>query len=196
MTNLVALGVTFLLTYTVGYKDQPDPAVAGSGEQGTGAAPVLEGAAVCAPLTVGAPVGGRVIPSGQIPDETFAAGILGTGVGIEPEDGTVLAPFDGVVTTVADTRHAVGVTSLDGVEVLIHIGVDTVDMNGEGFTAHVEEGQKSHKGDRLLSFDRGRIAAAGHPDIVVVQVTNGDDFSRVSIRTGPAEVLAAVIDVE
>ena len=185
----IAIGVSFALTWVFGYKDpvpaekkapQPQPAV-----------PAID----CQPGAVYAPVSGTVIPSEEIPDETFAAGVLGQGVGIQPENGVVVAPFDGEISSVTDTRHAVGISSPDGMELLIHVGVDTVAMNGDGFECFVQEGQQVKAGDKLIAFDREKIAAAGHPDVVVVLVTNSDDYENLSIQAGTCKVLDKVIQV-
>ena len=116
-------------------------------------------------------------------------------MGIRPAGGFAAAPFDGEISSVAETRHAVGVTSPDGMEVLIHVGVDTVAMNGDGFQCFVQEGQKVKAGEPLIAFDRDKIAAAGHPDVVVVLVTNSDDYESVSIQTGDCKILDKVIQV-
>ena len=139
---------------------------------------------------------GNVIPSEEIPDETFATGVLGRGVGIQPSEGVVVAPFDGEISTVADTKHAVGLSSPDGMELLIHIGVDTVAMNGDGFQTFVQEGQKVKAGEKLITFDRKKIAAAGHPDVVVVLVTNSDDYASLTIQPGDCKALSKVIEVK
>lgn len=111
----------------------------------------------CQPGTVYAPVSGKVIPSEEVPDETFAAGVLGRGVGIEPTEGMVVALFDGVISFTTDTKHAVGISSADGIELLIHVGVDTVAMKGDGFQCFVTEGQKVCIGDKLISFDQEKL---------------------------------------
>ena len=129
----------------------------------------------CAAGTVLQPVKGAVIPREAIPDETFASGMLGDGVGIVPEDELVVAPFDGDVSSVAESRHAVGIES-NGMELLIHVGVDTVNMKGSGFTCLVKEGDKVRTGQPLIRFDRARIKAAGYSDIVAVLLTNSDDL--------------------
>lgn len=130
--------------------------------------------------TVAAPVEGTVVPMEEIPDETFSAGVLGQGLGIQPVNGEVVAPFSGTVTQVAGTGHAIGLASRDGLELLIHVGVDTVEMNGTGFTPKVKEGDTVQAGQLLLTFDRKAIAAAGHPDVVVVMLTNADDYGKVT----------------
>ena len=132
----------------------------------------------CAAGEILQPCKGQVIDREQIPDETFAAGILGDGIGVVPEDGIVLAPFDGTVTSVFDTKHAITLEK-DGMEVLIHIGVNTVNMQGEGFTAFVEEGAEVKAGQRLLGFDREAIKNAGYNDTVVMLLTNSDDLEDV-----------------
>ena len=119
-----------------------------------------------------APVSGKVICREDIPDETFASGIMGEGVGIKPEEEIIVAPFDGEITSVVDTGHAVGLTSSDGVELLIHVGVDTVKMQGDGFQVFVTEGQKVKTGEKLLKFDRDKIRKAGYSDTTAVLVTN------------------------
>ena len=90
-----------------------------------------------------------------------------------------MAPFDGEITSVVDTGHAVGLTSSDGVELLIHVGVDTVKMQGDGFQVFVTEGQKVKTGEKLLKFDRDKIRKAGYSDTTAVLVTNSDDYSSV-----------------
>ncbi|MDE7218125.1 MAG: glucose PTS transporter subunit IIA [Oscillospiraceae bacterium] len=185
----VSTAVAFILTWMFGYKEEA-PA------KETSAAPAQSvPAAACQPGAVYAPVSGSVIPSGEIPDDTFAAGILGRGVGIRPADGVVVAPFDGEISSVTETRHAVGISSPDGMELLIHVGVDTVAMNGDGFQCLVREGQQVKAGDRLILFDRDKIAAAGHPDIVVVLVTNSDDYEDLTIQTGNCRTLDKVIQI-
>lgn len=196
LTNVVAMAVAFALTYTIGYKEEAETAPASKGSGSPAPVPSAPSGIKCAPGTVYAPVSGAVIPSEQIPDETFATGVLGKGVGIQPADGVIAAPFDGEISTVADTRHAVGITSPDGMEVLIHVGVDTVAMNGDGFTALVQEGQKVKAGETLLTFDQTKIAAAQHPDVVVVLVTNSDDYENLTIQPGKCKVLDKVIEVK
>ena len=108
-------------------------------------------------MTVMLPIDGKVIPLEQLPDETFASAILGPGCGIEPTGKTVYAPFDGTVNQVASTLHAVGLTSVDGIEILVHVGMDTVEMNGKGFKALVKEGDKVKAGTPLLKVDPDAI---------------------------------------
>lgn len=140
----------------------------------------------CEPMAVYAPAEGSVIPLAEFPDEVFSQGVLGAGCGILPTGSRVCAPFNGTVIQAADTLHAVGLASEDGVELLIHVGVDTVDMAGKGFTYHVKNGQKVHLGDPLITFNRETIRAAGHSDAIAVVVTNSDEYSAVELQTSGA----------
>lgn len=157
----------------------------------------LHPADTAAPHTLYAPLTGTVIPLEEIPDETFSAGILGQGVGIQPDKDTVYAPFDGTVIQTVDSKHAVGLRAADGMEVLIHVGIDTVDMNGQGFTLHCREGDTVKRGQRLLTFDPKAIEAAGHPTVTAVLVTNSDDYQAVkTLKTGPVAAMDPVLTVE
>ena len=143
-----------------------------------------------------APVSGKVICREDIPDETFASGIMGEGVGIKPEEEIIVAPFDGEITSVVDTGHAVGLTPSDGVELLIHVGVDTVKMQGDGFQVFVTEGQKVKTGEKLLKFDRDKIRKAGYSDTTAVLVTNSDDYSSVKTVAENVKQKDTVIIIE
>ena len=143
-----------------------------------------------------APVSGKVICREDIPDETFASGIMGERVGIKPEEEIIVAPFDGEITSVVDTGHAVGLTSSDGVELLIHVGVDTVKMQGDGFQVFVTEGQKVKTGEKLLKFDRDKIRKAGYSDTTAVLVTNSDDYSSVKTVAENVKQKDTVIIIE
>ncbi|MBR0211791.1 MAG: PTS glucose transporter subunit IIA [Oscillospiraceae bacterium] len=174
---LIASGIAFALTWIIWKEDKP--------EEKKAAAPAEEPTAEPMPSVVRCTAGellqpckGKVIAREEIPDETFATGILGDGIGVVPEDDVVLAPFDGTVTSVFDTKHAITLEK-NGMEVLIHIGVNTVNMQGEGFTAFVEEGAEVKAGQRLLGFDRDVITKAGYNDTVVMLLTNSDDLEGV-----------------
>lgn len=144
-----------------------------------------------------APVCGTVIKAEQIRDEVFAGGILGVGCGIEPESDTVCAPFDGVIAMVADTKHAVGLKNQNGMELLIHVGIDTVAMAGEGFDVFCKPGDIVRRGQKLLAFDRKKIEEAGHHDTVVVFVTNTHQYADVCLETtGPVKTGDRIIKAE
>ena len=133
----------------------------------------------CSAGIVKAPAMGAVIAREDIEDATFASGVLGDGVGIKPAAGYIVAPFDGEITSVADSKHAIGLSTPSGMELLIHVGVDTVAMNGDGFDPQVAEGDQVKAGQLLLNFDIDKIKAANHPDTVVVLLTNADDYDDV-----------------
>lgn len=135
----------------------------------------------CEAGTIAAPVKGQAVKQEDISDETFAQGILGAGLGIQPEEGVVYAPFDGTISSVAESKHAIGISGAGDMELLIHVGIDTVAMNGDGFEPLVSEGDSVKLGQPILRFSREKIKAAGHPDLVVVLLTNSDDYTSVEI---------------
>ena len=132
------------------------------------------------------PVNGKVVPLSEVPDETFSSGMLGTTVAIEPEDGKIVAPCDGEVINVFDTGHAVCIATKTGGELLIHVGVDTVKMDGKGFAKKISDGVKIHAGDVLIEADLDAIRAAGYPATTMVILTNADQYSQVE-KAEPGE---------
>lgn len=123
-----------------------------------------------------APIKGQIVSLKDVKDEVFSSGAMGQGIAIEPSEGKVYAPADGVITTFFPTKHAIGLTSNHGAEILIHVGMDTVSMEGKGFDAKKEQGDRVKKGDLLLEFDIDAIKAAGHPVTTPVIVTNAKDY--------------------
>ena len=185
---LAAIVIPFVLTLAVGKvrlaaedrlgeevaPDAAEPAPAAE------AAPVprAEEAPAAQAITVKAPLSGKILPIEEVPDEVFSQGILGEGVGIDPTSNTVVAPADAVVSTVMEeSRHAVGLRLDNGAELLIHVGMDTVEMKGDGFVYHIREGQRVHTGDPLITFDPEKIKAAGHPIITAFVVSDPGDTS-------------------
>ena len=136
------------------------------------------------------PVNGTVVPTAEVADETFASEMLGTTVAVEPADGKIVAPCDGEVMNIFETGHAVCIATECGAELLIHIGIDTVSMEGKGFVKKVEDGAKVHKGDVLIEADLDEIRAAGHPATTMMILTNADDFSKVE-KTAAGTVTTA-----
>lgn len=130
-----------------------------------------------------APLSGKAIPLNKVPDETFAQGVLGLGAAIEPSEGKVVAPADGTVETIFDTKHAIGLSLNNGAEVLIHIGINTVELGGEGYKAFVAEGDTVKKGQTLITFDMDFIKSKGYNLITPVIVTNSDDYSSIELKS-------------
>lgn len=128
------------------------------------------------------PLAGTVIPLSEVDDEVFASEMMGKGCAVIPEEGKVYAPFDGKVVGLLDSHHAVGMESTDGVEVLIHVGMDTVKLNGRCFTIHVEEGEQVKKGQLLLEFDIPGIKEAGYEVTTPIIITNSDEFNDVETK--------------
>lgn len=132
------------------------------------------------------PMTGTVLALGQIPDPTFASGLLGKGAAIIPSDNKVIAPFAGEVASLFQTRHAIGLLSHSGVELLIHVGIDTVRLGGKPFTAHVKVGDTFSAGDLLLEFDRQAILDAGYDLATPIIITNSDEYPEVMTVAGTA----------
>lgn len=153
------------------------------------AATVAQPAVVNLEKTVASPMSGKIIPLAKVEDEVFSKGMLGQGFGIQPRDGKVFAPFDGTVTTVFPTKHAIGLLSESGVEVLIHVGLDTVSLEGKPFITKVTDGSKVTKGDLLLEADLKMIEDANLSPVTLVVVTNSDEFKHIYIEA-PEEAVS------
>lgn len=139
-------------------------------------APVLTG-----PVEIASPIPGNVVSLTEVPDETFSTGVLGNGFAVEPSEEKVYAPFDGECEILADTLHALGLLSKSGVNLLIHVGLETVSLEGKPFKAHIKSGDPIKKGQLLLEFDIDAIKTAGCPTITSVVVTNEDEVGEVSM---------------
>lgn len=184
-TVIIAFVVSFAVAYLFGIKDEP-----------AAEAPVMEKIET-ENNTIYSPINGNVIERKDIPDPTFAGGVLGEGVGIEPSEPRVYAPFNGTVVMVADTRHALGLQSDDGIQLLIHVGIDTVDMNGDGFDVKCSVGDTIQCGQTLLEFDPEKIKKAGHPSVTAVLVGNSEDYKKVTItKTGETKALDKIMVAE
>lgn len=127
------------------------------------------------------PITGKVITLSEIKDGVFSEGILGKGVGIIPEEGIVYAPFDGEVILIADTKHAIGLKSTQGVELIIHVGMDTVEMNGKGFSQQVKVGDSIKCGQQIMTFSLEEISKSGYATTTAVIVTNSDKFKAIEV---------------
>ena len=135
-------------------------------------------------ISVAAPMQGTCVSIQEVSDPTFGEEILGKGVAIRPVDGRVCAPADGVISTVFPTGHAVGITTKDNVELLIHVGLDTVKMDGRGFEIMCQDGQEVKKGDLLIRADLELIREEGYETITPVVVCNSDEFSQIGKQAG------------
>ena len=130
------------------------------------------------------PVAGELIPLSEVKDMVFSSGAMGRGAAVRNPQGKVVAPFDGEITVFFETKHAIGLKSADGVEVLIHVGMDTVKLNGEHFTAQAAQGDKVKKGQVLLTFDPAAIREAGYDTTTPVVVTNAAEFGDITVEYG------------
>ncbi|WP_369127960.1 PTS sugar transporter subunit IIA [Halanaerobacter jeridensis] len=127
------------------------------------------------------PMQGQVVELEEVPDPTFAQKIMGEGLAINPESGTVVSPVAGEIVNLMDTKHAVGIETDSGVEILIHVGLDTVQMGGEGFEAFVEVGDRVEAGDKLLEADLSLVEEQAEDTITPMVITNSDDFAAIDI---------------
>jgi PTS system beta-glucosides-specific IIC component len=137
--------------------------------------------------TIAAPITGKIIALSDVSDEAFSSGALGQGLAIEPAEGKVYAPIDGEISTFFPTGHAVGITGNNGAEILIHVGMDTVELNGKGFSPKKKQGDKVKSGDLILEVDLETVKAAGKPTVTPIIVTNSDDYASV-IPAEPGDV--------
>lgn len=127
------------------------------------------------PMEIMSPVSGKSVPLTEVPDEAFAGGHMGKGIAIEPADGRLIAPFDGKVAHVVKSKHAVMLEHASGLQMLFHIGVNTVKLKGEGFTSHIAIGDDVKAGQTMIEFDLDIIRAAGYSTIIPVIVTTGEE---------------------
>ncbi|MED1865080.1 PTS glucose transporter subunit IIA [Fictibacillus nanhaiensis] len=132
--------------------------------------------------TVIAPLTGKIVNIEEVPDPTFAQKMMGDGIAIEPTEGVVVSPVDGEIVQFFHTKHAIGIQSEAGAEILIHVGLETVSMNGEGFEGHVNVGDKVKAGDKLLSFDLDLIKEKAASTVTPIVITNGDAVESLDKR--------------
>lgn len=199
LTMLISISIAFILSW-IFYKEEPaavtvgEPATAAALEPAPAAEPVTAPvpASVSAPaaepaaaesgdIALCAPLTGGTVPLSEVPDETFACEALGKGFAILPTEGFVKAPFNGTVTMVYETGHAIGLESDHGVELLIHVGINTVELGGKYYKTLVAEGQKITPGTNLIEFDLTAIGEAGYPVITPIIITNSDDFKEITL---------------
>ncbi|VRB53918.1 putative sucrose-specific phosphotransferase system (PTS), IIABC component [Streptococcus pneumoniae] len=192
----VSFALGFALTYMFGYEDEVDATAAAK------QAEVAEEKEEVAPAdlqneTLVTPIVGDVVALADVNDPVFSSGAMGQGIAVKPSQGVVYAPADAEVSIAFPTGHAFGLKTRNGAEVLIHVGIDTVSMNGDGFEAKVAQGNKVKAGDVLGTFDSNKIAAAGFDDTTMVIVTNTADYASVApVATGSVAKGNAVIEVK
>ena len=181
---VVAAGVAFILSWILYREKSEDPTETvqeiPEAEKNDDTTSVENADSKQDDKAVYSPLEGKLIPMTEVPDETFASKALGDGVAVIPEKGCVYAPFDGEVEMVYDTGHAIGLVRADGMEVLIHVGINTVELGGKYYTAKVSNGQKIKKGDLLLEFDMDEIVKAGYSLVTPVIVTNSDEYEGLT----------------
>ena len=193
----VSFALGFALTYMFGYEDEKEVATEVETErlvqeETTGNIP-----AALQNETLVTPIVGDVVALADVNDPVFSSGAMGQGIAVKPSQGVVYAPADAEVSIAFPTGHAFGLKTTDGAEVLIHVGIDTVSMDGEGFEAKVAQGDKVKAGDVLGTFDSNKIAAAGLDDTTMVIVTNTADYASVApVATGSVAKGDAVIEVK
>ena len=190
---LVTTGLGFGLTYAFGYKDAE--------EEVTEAKEVVEANEAAAPVlsdeTIVSPIVGQMVDLKDVNDPVFSSGAMGQGVAVKPSEGVVYAPADAEVTIAFATGHAYGLKTANGAEILIHVGIDTVSMNGDGFDQKVAQGDKVKAGDVLGTFDAAKIAAAGLDDTTMVIITNTADYASVTpVAEGTVAKGDAVIELK
>ena len=182
---VIAFGVAFVLTWLFGYKDAAESKTAknevkSESEEKTESIESTEMAEGCIDdFVLYSALEGNVIPLSQVNDATFASEVLGKGIAVIPAKGEVVAPCDATVETVFDTKHAVGLSTESGMELLIHIGINTVELGGKYYTTHVKDGDHVKRGQLLVSFDMDKIKEAGYDVTTPLIVTNSDDYRDV-----------------
>ena len=165
--------------------DKNDPVVTGIAAADDSADADTSDNAAADVAEVSACISGQVIPASEIKDEVFSTGMMGAGVGIVPDEEVIVAPCSAVVSSVMEeSKHAVGLTLANGAEILIHEGLDTVGLNGQGFELYVKEGDKVRKGQKLIRFDKKLLAEKGLDATTVFLLTNSDEYPDAKFETG------------
>ena len=192
--GILSMVLSFVLTWILGFEDPADESQQSTDvhTQNTGSS-----FATNAEKIVYSPLNGNIVPLNSVNDETFAGEMLGKGMAVIPSDGKVYAPFDGEVATLFPTKHALGLKADSGIELLIHVGLETVGLNGKHFTAHVKDGLRIKKGDLLLEFDLNAIKNAGYDIVTPLIVSNTDDYSDIILlANGQVKAMTPVLEVE
>ncbi|WP_413376743.1 beta-glucoside-specific PTS transporter subunit IIABC [Alkalihalobacillus sp. 1P02AB] len=178
---IMAIVVPFIALYFLGFKEPEMATDSNSKTEAAAATESVEENSIMKSSVITSPINGVLKPLEQVNDSTFSSGLVGKGLAIEPSDGHVVSPINGTVATIFHTKHALGLTSDTGVEILIHIGIDTVKLEGKYFTSHVNDGDTIKEGDLLISFDIEAIKEAGFDVITPVIITNSDKFKSLKL---------------
>ncbi|MBN3155092.1 glucose PTS transporter subunit IIA, partial [Pectobacterium brasiliense] len=193
ITCAIAIVVTFALTWIMGFDDpvdetettattnSPSTSETETAKKSQAAESHTEQQAIMSPLS------GKLVALSDINDDVFSQGLLGQGVAIIPDKGEVVAPVSGEIITFLESKHAVGIRTDNGLELLIHVGLDTVNLNGKHFTGHIKPGDRVSTGDRLISFDLHEITRLGYDPITPVVIINSDDYASV-VCTAPQPI--------
>lgn len=195
ITCVISFAAAFVATWIMGFDDpanEEDEAPAPSAPSAPSAPlPAAAGEAQAA-----APLAGHAIPLADVNDAVFSQKVMGNGLAIQPSEGKVYAPFDGEVASLFETKHAIGLLGDNGMEMLIHIGIDTVNLQGQYYEAHVKVGDRVKKGDLLISFDKNAIEKAGYETVTPIILTNTDSYTAIEMQTGcdvrPGDVVLTV----
>lgn len=175
---IISFAGAFILTLIFGFTDEPEESNDTDVEKMTDTEEVSKSKPLVEKIQIFAPVTGTVKDITEVPDKTFADKVLGDGVAVIPDEGKIYAPADGTVVNIMDTKHGIMFQTAQGVELLIHIGLDTVNLKGKNFTSHTENGAQVKAGDLLVEFDLDAIRAEGYDPVTPIVVTNGDDYIR------------------
>lgn len=185
---VAAIVLSFMLTWMVGFDDPQEGKERSDHKEETGNAELSENKQDTFSSTEGIEIAsalsGAAVPLSMVDDATFSEEVLGKGVAVIPTEGKVFAPFDGEVSTIFDTKHAIGMISDAGTELLIHVGLETVSLGGKYFTAHVKDGQQIKKGELMLEFDIDGIRTSGLDVITPIIVTNSDEYKEIAVKKG------------
>ena len=168
----VAAVIAIVLIQVIGFEDPASKTESAVTGQISGTANAVK--------TVASPLVGQVIPLSEVNDPVFASEAMGKGCAVIPTEGKVYAPFDGTIVGLLDSHHAVGIESENGIEILIHVGMDTVKLNGKHFTCHIEDGQHVKCGQLLLEFDIDAIKKEGYEVVTPIVITNSDEFTEIT----------------
>jgi PTS system beta-glucosides-specific IIC component len=187
ITCFIAFGVTFVLTWIIGFEDPIEESSLVDSKNDSGK---IKDEALSSSITgqsrknkvpVYSPISGELIELNKVKDDVFSLGLIGKGVAVVPDKGEVLSPIDGEVITVLETKHAIGIRGENGVELLIHVGIDTVNLQGKHFISFVKDGDKIKKGEKLLAFNIKEIKAQGYDLVTPILVVNQNEFNEISI---------------